>query len=60
MDEILKAARKELNISQEALAWDLSVSYTALNRWRDNHSKLSKLAMLQIKIIALAKAFLPR
>ena len=32
IDEILKAIRKELNISQETLARDLSVSFTTLNQ----------------------------
>ena len=49
IDEVLKTIRKELNISQETLARDLSVSYTTLNRWENNHSKPSRLAMLQLK-----------
>jgi len=49
IDEILKAIRKELNISQEILAHDLSVSFTTINRWENNHSKPSRLAMIQIK-----------
>ena len=48
IDEILKAIRKELNISQEALARDLSVSFTTLNRWENNHAKPSRLAMLRL------------
>jgi len=49
MDEILKTIRKELNISQETLARDLSVSFTTLNRWENNRSKPSRLALIQIK-----------
>lgn len=46
---ILKTVRKELNISQETLARDLSVSFTTLNRWENNKAKPSRLAMIQIK-----------
>ena len=44
LDEILKAIRKELNISQEQLARDLNVSYTTLNRWENSRTKASRLA----------------
>jgi DNA-binding XRE family transcriptional regulator len=49
MDEILKAIRKELNISQEVLARDLNVSFTTLNRWENNKAKPSRLAMIQLR-----------
>jgi len=49
IDEILRAIRKELNVSQEQLARDLHVSFTTLNRWENNHSKPSRLASIQIK-----------
>jgi DNA-binding transcriptional regulator YiaG len=49
IDEILKTIRKELNVSQEVLARDLSVSFTTLNRWENNKAKPSRLAMIQIK-----------
>lgn len=49
IDEILKTVRKELNLSQEALARELSVSFTTLNRWENNKSKPSRLAMIQIR-----------
>ena len=55
IDEILKTIRKELNISQETLARDLNVSYTTLNRWENNRSKPSRLAMLQIKDYCTSK-----
>ena len=44
LDEILKAIRKKLNISQEQLARDLNVSYTTLNRWKNSRTKASRLA----------------
>lgn len=49
IDEVLKMIRKELNISQEALARDLNVSYATLNRWENNRSKPSRLAMDKLK-----------
>ena len=47
-DEILKEVRKELNISQEQFAHELSVSFTTLNRWENNRSAPSRLAKLRI------------
>jgi DNA-binding transcriptional regulator YiaG len=49
IDEILKRIRAELKISQETFARELNVSFTTLNRWGNNRSKPSRLAMLQIK-----------
>ena len=49
IDEMLKMIRKELNISQELLARDLNVSYATLNRWENNKSKPSRLAMDKLK-----------
>lgn len=48
IDVILKTLRKEMNISQEQLARDLNVSFTTLNRWENNRSKPSRLAMMRI------------
>ncbi|GIO15777.1 transcriptional regulator [Cohnella xylanilytica] len=55
IDEILKAIRKELNVSQEQLARDLNVSFTTLNRWENNRSKPSRLASNQIKDYCIQK-----
>jgi DNA-binding transcriptional regulator YiaG len=49
IDEILKAVRKELGVSQETLARDLNVSYATLNRWENNKVKPSRLAMEKLK-----------
>lgn len=49
IDEILKCIRKERNVSQEILARELDVSYATLNRWENNKSKPSRLAMRRIK-----------
>lgn len=56
IDEILKSIRKELNISQEQLARDLNVSFTTLNRWENNRSKPSRLAMMRIADYCKAKS----
>lgn len=52
IDEILKAIRKELNISQETLARELNVSFATINRWENSRAKPSRLAILQIKELA--------
>jgi DNA-binding transcriptional regulator YiaG len=49
IDEILKAIRKELDISQESLARELNVSYGTMNRWENNRVKPSRLAMDKLK-----------
>ena len=52
IDEALKATRKELDISQETLARELKVSFATLNRWENNRSKPSRLALAQLKDFA--------
>jgi DNA-binding transcriptional regulator YiaG len=47
-DEILKEARRQLKLSQEQFAHELSVSFTTLNRWENNRSVPSRLAKLRI------------
>lgn len=47
-DEILKRIRKELNITQEQLARDLSVSFSTLNRWENGHNTPSRLARMRL------------
>jgi len=49
INEILKMIRKEINASQETLARELNVSYATLNRWENNKTKPSRLAMKQLK-----------
>lgn len=48
LEEILKAIRKELNISQEQLARDLNVSYTTINRWENARRSPSRLARMRL------------
>ncbi|MBE6830337.1 MAG: helix-turn-helix domain-containing protein [Ruminococcaceae bacterium] len=52
IDEILKAIRKELNISQETLARYLNVSFATLNRWENGRNIPSRLALAQLKEFA--------
>ena len=44
---LVKEVRKQLSLSQEALARELGVSYTTINRWEKGVSKPSKLAEVQ-------------
>ena len=46
---IVKTIRKEPNISQETLANEINVSDITLNRWGNNKSKPSRLAMDKLK-----------
>lgn len=48
-DEILKAIRKELGLSQEVLAHKLHVSFATLNRWENKRNSPSRLAIVTIK-----------
>ncbi|EPY2281130.1 helix-turn-helix domain-containing protein [Clostridium sporogenes] len=42
--ELVKKARKELNISQEQLARELYVSFSTVNRWENEKSKPNNIA----------------
>ena len=44
---LVKEVRKQLSLSQEALARELGVSYTTINRWEKGVSKPSRLAEAQ-------------
>ena len=41
---IVKRVRKELGLSQEQLARDLSLSFSTVNRWENGKSKPSQMA----------------
>lgn len=41
---IIKAIRTELGVSQEALARELHVGFTSVNRWENNKSKPNQIA----------------
>jgi DNA-binding transcriptional regulator YiaG len=49
LDRILKAIRKELNISQEILARDISVSFSSVNRWENGKSKPNPIVLVALK-----------
>lgn len=46
--EILKYIRKQLNLTQEQFARELSISFSTLNRWENGHTSPSALAKKQI------------
>ena len=41
---IVKQVRKELGLSQEQLARELSISFSTVNRWENGKSKPSQMA----------------
>mgnify|MGYP000299738475 FL=1 len=41
---IVKRVRKELGLSQEQLARELSISFSSVNRWENGKSKPSQMA----------------
>ncbi len=47
--ETLKKLRRELNMTQEALARELNVSFATVNKWENNKAKPSRMAMMLIK-----------
>ncbi len=44
LHELIKAIRLELGLSQQQLAKELLVSFTAVNRWENEHTKPNKIA----------------
>lgn len=40
--------RKKLNITQEQLAQELSISFSTVNRWENGHTSPSKLARMRL------------
>lgn len=48
LDEIIKAIRKELNITQEQLAHELNISFSTINRWENSHTSPSRLAKMRL------------
>jgi putative transcriptional regulator len=42
--DALKAVRQNLNMTQEAMAHELQVSFTTINRWENAKSKPNRLA----------------
>ena len=45
---LLKEVRRQLSLSQEALARELGVSFATVNRWENGQVRPSKLAKAQL------------
>ena len=44
LSEVIKKVRLELCLSQEGLARELHVGFTAVNRWENGHTKPNQIA----------------
>lgn len=44
LSAIIKTIRLELGLSQEGLARELHVGFTAVNRWENNHTMPNQIA----------------
>lgn len=55
LHELIKAIRLEMGLSQQQLARELLVSFTAVNRWENKHTKPNKIA--RNALIQLAKRY---
>lgn len=47
-EDLIKAIRIELNITQEQLAHELNISFSTINRWENGHTSPSKLAKIRL------------
>ncbi len=47
-DEIIKAVRVQLKMTQEQLARGLNISFSTLNRWENGRTIPSKLAKMRL------------
>lgn len=47
-EEIIKAVRKQLNITQEQFAHELNISFSTISRWENGHTSPSKLAKMHL------------
>ena len=57
--EALKNMRKELKLSQEALAHELKVSFATINKWENNKTKPIRLARERILEFGKSKGVSP-
>ncbi|MEA4969250.1 MAG: helix-turn-helix transcriptional regulator [Candidatus Pelethousia sp.] len=48
LSEILKEIRRQLGITQEQLAHDLSISFSTISRWENDHTSPSRLAKIRL------------
>ncbi|MEG1502309.1 MAG: helix-turn-helix transcriptional regulator [Oscillospiraceae bacterium] len=44
LDEAIKRVRSDMGLSQEALARELHVGFTSVNRWENGHTKPNQIA----------------
>lgn len=44
LSEVIKKVRLELGLSQEGLARELHVGFTAVNRWENGHTRPNQIA----------------
>lgn len=47
-EDLIKAIRMDLNITQEQLARELNISFSTINRWENGHTSPSKLAKMRL------------
>jgi len=47
-EDLIKAIRTELSITQEQFARDLNISFSTINRWENGHTSPSKLAKMRL------------
>lgn len=55
LHKLIKAIRLEMGLSQQQLARELLVSFTAVNRWENERTKPNKIA--RNALIQLAKSY---
>ena len=48
LSEILKEIREQLGITQEQFAHDLSISFSTLRRWENDHTSPRRLAKIRL------------
>lgn len=46
--DIIRAIRKELNLSQEDFAREIHVGFASVSRWENSHAKPNKMARYMI------------
>lgn len=54
-EDLIKAIRTELSITQEQFARDLNISFSTINRWENGHTSPSKLAKMRLLEFCIRK-----
>ena len=60
LSEVIKKVRLELCLSQEGLARELHVGFTAVNRWENGHTKPNPIARHALIELCKSKNVSPR